>query len=128
LETVLRLLAIMIMVLLRLAVVMSLAGYTMSNANAAMHGSAYADVTASVGAQHHNNTHNHGAEVGHADTGHHDGAEVVKKDCCQDFCFSVALPASCQTSRPLLASSALRLGDDSRIHGTRPSLHRPPNI
>jgi hypothetical protein len=129
--TVLRDLANRIMVFFRLAVILSLAGYTMPNANAAMHGSAYSEVSISVEAGHHGDAHSHGAEAVQVDAGHHgdgDAGETSKKDCCQDFCFSIALPSTYQTSVPARVSSALRALDDSRVRGTRPSLHRPPNI
>lgn len=86
-----------IMVLFRLAIVVSLAGYTIPNANAAMHGSAYQNVTISVEAGHHGDAHSHGAKVFDADAGHHgdggDAGKTAKDNCCQDFCFSIALPS-----------------------------------
>lgn len=126
----LRDLAIRIMVVFRLAIVVSLVGYTMPNAYAAMHGSAYSDVQISAAAEGHDDGHSHMPQADHADAGHHgDGLEKkVKQDCCQDFCFAAALPTSCQAEGPVTVSSTLRFFDDGRVHGTRPSLHRPPNI
>ena len=121
-----------IMVLIRLAVVVSLAGYTMPNANAAMHGSAYPDASISIEAGHKGDAHSHAAKVFDADAGHHadggDAGKTSKDNCCQDFCFSIALPSPCQTSVMARASTVFGALDDSRVHGTRPSLHRPPNI
>lgn len=142
---VLRYLVSRMMVFFRLAVVVSLAGYTIPNANAAMHGSAYSEVVAAVAPDDQADTHRHTtavehadaglhADVGHhADAGHHgddgDLGKQVKKDCCQDFCFSIALPSSCESSvPPVRVSLVFTTFDDSRVHGTRPSLHRPPNI
>lgn len=131
-STVLSDLANRIMVLIRLAVVVSLAGYTMPNANAAMHGSPYPDASISIQAGHHGDAHSHGAKVFDADAGHHgdggDAGKTAKDNCCQDFCFSIALPSPCQTSTLAKASAVFGAFDDSRVHGTRPSLHRPPNI
>jgi|TARA_R110000751_G_scaffold65203_1_gene133533 hypothetical protein len=136
-STVLRDLANRIMVVLRLVVVISLAGYTMSNANAAMHGSAFSDIEIAVVVEAHVGVHSdeatsHQKEPGeHAHAGHHgaggDGKQV-NKDCCQDFCFSIALPTLSQTSVPASASTVFGAFNDSRVHGTRPSLHRPPKI
>lgn len=122
-----------IMVVFRLAVVLSLASYTMPYATAAMHGSAYPDATVSVDLQHHGDNHSHSAEAHEAARGHHvsggDSGEPLEKDCCQDFCFSIALPSSCESSVPPVRVSTVFLTlDDSLVHGTRPSLHRPPNI
>lgn len=130
-STVLRDLVNRIMVFFRLAIIVSLAGYTMPNANAAMHGSAFSEVSVSVEAGHHGDAHSHGAETSQADADHHDDGDTgktSKNDCCQDFCFSLALPSPCQTYEPARVSTALRALDDSRVHGTQPSLHRPPNI
>lgn len=131
-STVLRNLASRIMVLFRLAVVLSLAGYTMPNANAAMHGSPYPEASIVAEASHHGDAHSHGSKVVKADADHHrdggDGGKSVQKNCCQDFCFSIALPSPSQTSVPARVSMAFAAFDDSRVHGTRPSLHRPPKI
>jgi len=135
---VLRNLVSRMMVVFRLAVVVSLAGYTIPNANAAMHGSAYADVAVSIAVEDHEDARFQAVPIQHADAGHHahgdhngdgdDFGKQVKKDCCQDFCFSAALPSSVQSSGVVTASSPLHFLDDGRIQGTRPSLHRPPNI
>ncbi|WP_117191576.1 hypothetical protein [Rhizobium terrae] len=129
-----------IVVLLRLAVMVSLAGYTMPNAYAAMHGAIYSGIQVTSAADHHVDSRiqpadpdHTGHSTAHAEADHHgdsgDGpAKQVKKDCCQDFCFSIALPSSWQSAGVVTLSSVLVFADDNRVHGTRPSLHRPPNI
>lgn len=125
-----------LLVLIRLAIIVSLVGDTMPNVYAAMHGAVYSGTDAAIVDDHHSSGHDHGATAEAADAGHHatdaddgtDSGKQVKKNCCQDFCFSVALPSHCQASRPYMGSAALRSLDDTRVHGTRPSLHRPPNI
>nr|WP_325262541.1 hypothetical protein [uncultured Rhizobium sp.] len=124
-----------LLVLIRLAIIVSLVGYTMPNVYAAMHGTAYSGTGEVVADDHHSGSHDHGATAKIADAGHHaadaddgDPGKQFKKNCCQDFCFSVALPSHCQDFLTLAASATLRFFDDTRVHGTRPSLHRPPNI
>ncbi|MCK8780821.1 hypothetical protein M0654_12580 [Rhizobium sp. NTR19] len=129
------------MVFFRLAIVVSLVGYTVPNATAAMHGSAFAEIEVSAPVDHHGDgdADSHGTADKQADAGHHGGGghhdrdgsmsgKQVQKDCCQDFCFSVALPSPYQAFEPVTVATPLRVFDDSRVHGTRPSLHRPPNI
>lgn len=135
-EAMYRIICSKLLVLIRLAIIASLVGYTMPNVYAAMHGTAFADIVTATSNGHDSDGHDHGATVERADAGHHasdadggtDPGKQMKKNCCQDFCFSVALPSSCQAIGPVAVSSALRVFDDGRVHGTRPSLHRPPNI
>lgn len=132
------------MVGFRLAVVVSLAAYTIPNANAAMHGAAFSNIEvaaapqADAGALLHKAAVEHADAGHHADVGHHADADhhseggafgkQVKQDCCQDFCFSAALLSSCESSAPARVLMIFLASDDSHVHGTRPSLHRPPNI
>lgn len=124
-----------IMVVFRLAIVVSLVGYTLPNANAAMHGSAYADVTVkAVQADHHDHgSHSHGTMQDVSDATHHQpdkdaGGQLAKKDCCQDFCFSMALPSGCDSPGIDAKSTIREFVDDTDPRGQPPSLHRPPNI
>ena len=124
-----------IMIVFRLAIVVSLVGYTLPNANAAMHGSAYDDLAVvAVEADHHDHgLPAHAAMQDDSDASHHQpgkdaGGKLAKNDCCQDFCFSMALPSGYDAPEVLAHSSIREFNDDTDPHGQPPSLHRPPNI
>ena len=127
-----------IVILFRLAVIVSLVGYTLPNANAAMHGPAALQTEAATTADHGTHTHDNlassdlGHDAEHAQSGHHGGSDDSDKspnqNCCQDFCMSMALLACHQAETRLVASSIRYFIDDSKNVGQITLLNRPPNI
>jgi hypothetical protein len=129
-----------IVTLLRLAIIVSLVGYTVPNANAAMHGPADVQAEDATTADHGHGTHKHdnlassdmGHDAEHAQSGHHGGIDdsdkSQKQNCCQDFCVSMALVSCHQAETRLVASSIRYFVDDSNSVGQITLLNRPPNI
>ena len=127
-----------IVILFRLAVIVSLVGYTLPNANAAMHGPSALQTEATITVDHGNGSHGHDElasdnhDADQAQSGHHDGNDDTdksgKQDCCQDFCMSMALLACHQAETRLVASSIRYFIDDSNNVGQITLLNRPPNI
>jgi hypothetical protein len=118
-----------LLVLIRLAIVVSLAGYSLSNATAAMHGpsSVEAQLAASMPEGHHGSemaAHDHHGDVS-ADV---DSVKLAKQECCNDFCVSLAIIATSDTLAGPVVSSIHEFIDDRRSFGEVPALHRPPNI
>jgi hypothetical protein len=117
-----------LLILIRLVIVVSLAGYSLSNATAAMHGDALnAPTVASETMEHtdaHIGEHDHHGQVSTDD----DASKVVDQDCCNDFCISFAIVATVDTLDGPVVSSTHMLIDDQRSFGEIPTLHRPPNI
>jgi hypothetical protein len=120
------------LVLVRLAIVASLALYTLPNATFAMHddggrniaiplqGAAHAEYASSIDVDH----HDHGAAT---DIGKHDQKQD-KQDCCSDFCISFAIMADGPEYGVSRSDSALVFLNDGLIFGQLSSLHRPPSI
>ncbi|MBX4868541.1 hypothetical protein [Rhizobium bangladeshense] len=116
----------------RLAIVVSLAGYNVSNVNAAMHGPAsQIEKTASGIAAHaehdlagvSDHQHSHGDRA--------DGAgpsKIVKQECCNDFCGGFVLLCTGQVMGGPVVSSIRQFVNDQAMLGELPPLHRPPNI
>lgn len=118
-----------LLILIRLAIVLSLAGYSLSNAYAAMHRTGDVRQTVSVSLDHGAaekmaNDH-HGDVAADHDGG---GAELAKQDCCQDFCVSLAIIGSSETMTVPVATAIHAFIDDRGTAGEIPALHRPPNI
>ena len=118
-----------LLVLIRLAIIVSLAGYSLSNAAAAMHGPDAAEIRQAAAIQ---DAH-HGSETAAHD--HHgdmsadeDSIKLAKQECCNDFCVSLAIIASSATIGDPVPSSIREFLDDSRVAGELVPLHRPPNI
>ncbi|OAP35319.1 hypothetical protein AU381_25850 [Sinorhizobium glycinis] len=120
------------LVLLRLVIVVSLAGYSLPTASAAMHGSwSSPDMVQPHDHQvqaddHHvgSNDHAHGDHAPLQD----DTAQKSKPECCSSFCVSMAIvTGSIPVSGPRVAFLREFI-DDAHIVGELPPLHRPPNI
>ncbi|KXF75238.1 hypothetical protein ATN84_20255 [Paramesorhizobium deserti] len=115
------------LVLLRLVIIMSLAGYTLPAASAAMHG-------LSVGPEHvHSDTHDHdmtSGEHAHEDKklSSNEMPEAAQQKCCSDFCvgFAIMMPAD-TVSEPVI-SAIRQFADDDQAYLERSPFHRPPNI
>lgn len=114
------------LILLRLVIVLSLAGYSLPTASAAMHGVwANPDIIQS-------DDHLEMATAEHAQGGHHsspeDSQKLVKTDCCKGFCVSMAIVAVVDTVGGPRLASIRKFADDARANGELPPLNRPPNI
>lgn len=117
-------------VLLRLVMVLSLAGYSFSSVNAAMHPASHAEITQieTDHAGHHGDDHLTKNVDHHVDQHDDQSAEKSKTSCCKDYCGVAAITCSGSAlSHPNLAS-VLEYIDDTDTVGQEPSLHRPPNI
>ncbi|NTH14552.1 hypothetical protein G6M87_23170 [Rhizobium rhizogenes] len=123
------------LVFVRLAIMVSLAGYTMPSANAAMHGSAFpeiqktmSDVT-SPGGDHHME-HASADDHRHGSASSDDGgtAKLVKKECCKDFCGGFAIMCDGPRLGGPVVSSIREFMNDQHSFGELPSLQRPPTI
>ena len=120
-----------LLVLIRVAIIVSLAGYSLSNATAAMHGPGSAETKQAVLSV----SDHHGSDMGSHD--HHGGhtadqddgaSKMISQECCSDYCVSMAVPIS-HAAIGVPAMETLRFFiDDSKAVGQTPVLHRPPNI
>nr|WP_222396372.1 hypothetical protein [Rhizobium leguminosarum] len=122
-----------LLLIVRLAIIVSLAGYSLSNANAAMHGATFPEFekTASQVMQHgdhdeakmpgHGHSHNHAADD-------KDGSKLVKQDCCSDFCAGMGIIYDGHDVGGPVVTSIRQFVDDQQTFGELPPLHRPPNI
>lgn len=120
-----------LLVLIRLAIVVSLAGYSLSNATAAMHGGNASALpqTVSTLEDHHGSAsapHDNHGEVSADDDG--EGVKLAKQECCNDFCISFAIVVSSETTGRPVVSSVREFLNDSHVVGELVPLHRPPNI
>ncbi|MBO0134648.1 hypothetical protein JZX89_28300 [Agrobacterium sp. Rnr] len=125
-------------ILFRLAIIISLVGYTLPNANAAMHGPSVLQTEATITDDHGHGSHGHDElaspnhDADQAQSGHHVGDDDMdksgKQNCCQDFCMSMALLDCHQAETHLAASSIRYFIDDSKNVGQITLLNRPPNI
>ncbi|KAB1089444.1 hypothetical protein F4V91_11720 [Neorhizobium galegae] len=115
----------------RLVMITSLAGYSFSAVNAAMHPESPAqisqiqddhssrhgdDAVAMADADHHGDQHDHGSP------------EKSKNSCCKDYCGVAAITCSGSSLSHPRVVSIREFIDDTDTVGQRPSLHRPPNI
>ncbi len=114
-----------LLTLIRLAIVLSLAGYSLSTATAAMHG-ASAQISAVMqhgdGAQ--MSAHDHHQTVSADD----DGSNLAKQECCKDFCIGFAIIVSTNTIASPVIASIREFIDDRSSFGEIQSLHRPPSL
>lgn len=127
-----------IVILFRLAVIVSLVGYTLPNANAAMHGPSVLQTEAPIPVDHGHGSHGHddlasdNHDADQAQSGHHgdndDTDKSGKQNCCQDFCMSMALLDCHQAETRRAASSIRYFIDDNNNVGQITLLNRPPNI
>ncbi|MGG6892599.1 hypothetical protein [Rhizobium sp. BR 315] len=119
-----------LLLLVRLAIIVSLAGYTLSNANAAMHGSAFPEVRAAGQMVH----GDHQAMQEQVADNHHDDAsglvkdKIAKQECCKDFCIGYGIICNGYDVGGFAVSSIRQFVDDQRALGEKPNFDRPPNI
>lgn len=122
------------LVLLRLVIAMSLAGYSLPTASAAMHAS-WPGSEVLQSHDHHGQVddHHEGAGDHHSDGDHASSPDdaalkFAKQECCGNFCVSMAIVASSVPVGGERLAIIREFIDDARIMGEFPSLHRPPNI
>ncbi|ENN85498.1 putative transmembrane protein [Rhizobium freirei PRF 81] len=119
-----------LLLLVRLAIIVSLAGYSLSNANAAMHGSAFSEVRAERQMVH----GDHQAQQQQAADNHHDDAsglakdKIAKQECCKDFCIGFGIICHGYDVGGFAVSSIRQFIDDQLALGEKPNFDRPPNI
>jgi hypothetical protein len=122
------------LVLLRLMIVISLAGYSLPTASAAMHGSwSNSDLVQSHDHQSQADDHHHMTSGDHSDGDHgsspDDAAKkTAKQECCSSFCVSMAIVMGTIPIGGPQVASIREFIDDARTTGELPPLHRPPNI
>ncbi|MEY9559484.1 hypothetical protein [Sinorhizobium fredii] len=121
------------LVLLRLVIVMSLAGYSLPAASAAMHGSwSGAELLQSydhqVQVDDHHKVDSHHSDGDHASSPDDAGKKAAKQDCCNSFCVSMAIVTGSMPISGARVASIREFIDDAHIIGELPALHRPPNI
>lgn len=118
-----------LLVIMRLVIIVSLVGYTFSNANAAMHGASFSDFAVTAPAD--------SSEAGMSGHDHaHDGAisdedgesKLVKQECCKDFCGGFGIICDSHDVGGPVVTSIRQFVDDRRTYGELPALNRPPNI
>lgn len=127
----------MLALLFRLVMILSLAGYSVSTVNAAMHGSDAGGMQHDQSAMmDHGKMMDHGGSAMTSDNHHnHDMADndsgakkPAKPQCCGDFCLGMAVLIGHDTAGMPVVSSIRSFPDDSKAPGQSPLLHRPPNI
>lgn len=116
------------LILLRLVIVLSLAGYSLPTASAAMHG-AWANPNLVQSDDHHemataDHAHSHGDHQSSVD----DTQKLVKTECCKGFCVSMAIVTDAEAVGGPRIASIREFADDAQTLGELPPLHRPPNI
>jgi hypothetical protein len=120
------------LVMIRLAIVVSLVGYTLPTAAIAMHGDVGATYAASamvqagpdVAAMSHAE-HDRG---GASHTSDNDDQNSEKQQCCADFCVNAAITVDAHQIGTARSSLSLRHVDEPPLAGLGWSLHRPPNF
>lgn len=111
----------------RLVIVVSLAGYSLSTVNAAMHPDAPAEAVQVDMA--HGADHAAMANMDHSGDQHdHADSKTSKDSCCQDYCGVTVIGCDgAALAHPRLELVRAFLDDTLHV-GLAPSLHLPPNI
>ncbi|ANL36878.1 hypothetical protein [Rhizobium phaseoli] len=121
-----------LLLLVRLAIIVSLAGYSISTVDAAMHGPALqVEKTMSSAASHgsHDMASVSNHKHAHADAADNDGpSKIAKQECCKDFCGGFVLLCASQSLGGPVVASIRQFIDDQHVMGELPPLDRPPNI
>ncbi|SON57821.1 hypothetical protein HDIA_4280 [Hartmannibacter diazotrophicus] len=134
-QTVLRELLGKIVLVFQLAIVVSLVGYPIANAGAALHEAGFAvQPVQSIVQDGHDHAHGEAAIAVDDDAAAAqspedcDRGENQRSDCCGDFCFGIDV-AMTETDAGMLRRSSIRFRfDDSKALGHAPLLNRPPKI
>jgi hypothetical protein len=130
-ENVVRIAFLKMLVLVRLAVVASLALYTLPNATFAMHGAEAFTVAVNLQDDHADHmsmsVSDHHRQAVSADIAKHDQKQD-KRNCCSDFCISFAIMAEAPAHGSPRNDSVSHFLNDGFVFGQLSSLHRPPSI
>ena len=127
-----------LLVLIRLAIIASLAGYSLSSAAAAIHSVPFADTQAGISRTmdrltlqmtSHDDHHQMASHDGQDDmSADNDGSRLAKQQCCYDFCAGFMLVTFQESSINPVVSTTREFVDEDFIFGEFPGLHRPPKI
>ena len=118
-----------LLVLIRLAIIASLASYSLSNVAAAMHSVPSVDTQASLSQTMDQPAIQMALHDDHDDesTGN-DGSRLAKQECCSDVCAGFMLVTFQESSISPVVSATREFVDEDFIFGEFPGLHRPPKI
>jgi hypothetical protein len=115
----------------RLVIVVSLAGYSLSTVNAAMHPDlpGKAMLVEMDHSTTHDSDHAATADMDHGGDQHdHADSKSSKNTCCQDYCGVAAIDCGGLALTHPRVELVHALLDDAHYVGLAPSLHLPPNI
>ncbi|WP_318901875.1 hypothetical protein [Sinorhizobium medicae] len=115
------------LILVRLAIVVSLTAYSLPAASAAMH-CGWSNTEIAQSFDHHDETTIRGHSHADQKLSPDDPKKLVKSECCTGFCVSMAIVAQAGSDRRPRVASIRKFADDARPKGELPPLHRPPNI
>jgi hypothetical protein len=117
--------------LFRLVMILSLAGYSFTAVNAAMH----PDNSPRASQMETDHSSHHGGDDtamvksdDHGDQHEHASSEKTKNSCCKDYCGVAAITCNGSSLSHPRVISIREFADDTDTVGEAPSLHRPPNI
>lgn len=116
--------------ILRLVIMISLAGYSMSTVNAAMHPDqpAQALQLETEHATHGDHPSSLSADDHSSDQHDHADSKSSKKSCCQDYCGVVAINCSNAHLKHPRIEPVRAFLNDVRYVGQAPTVHLPPDI
>lgn len=118
-----------LLVLIRMAIIVSLAGYSLSVATAAPHSDPYVDNQVSAfQLMDQVDAHMASGDSHRVSLQVDQGSKLVKQECCNDFCFGFALVTCWNDTSGPVVSAAREFIDEHGIAGETPGLHRPPKI
>lgn len=115
----------------RLAIVVSLAGYSVASVSSAMHGSSFpkVDMASSEVTPYSNHDVAGASDHAHDAADQNDGlSKIAKQECCKDFCSGFGIVCDSPDVGGPIATSLRQFVDDQPTIGVLPALHRPPNI
>ncbi len=115
------------LVLLRLVIIASLAGYSLPSASAAMHGSWSAVAPDQTDDGHHASSDAH-QEHGDHHSSPDDDQKLSKQECCNAFCVSLAIVVETDIIGGPRLAVLHEFVDDAHIQSGVPPLQRPPNL
>lgn len=114
------------LVLLRLVIIASLAGYSLPSASAAMHGT-WSTIAADQTDGHHASSDAHQEHADHHSNPDGD-QELSKQECCNAFCVSLAIVVEADMIGGPRLAVLREFVNDAQIKTGVPPLHRPPNL
>lgn len=114
------------LVLLRLVIIASLAGYSLPTASAAMHGS-WSAVAPDQAGGHHASPDVH-QEHGDHHSNPDDDQKLSQQECCNAFCVSLAIVVETDIIGGPRLAVLHEFVDDAHMQSGVPPLHRPPKL